>query len=216
MPELKLSKAFKLVRGLVWPDMDQECHPRIFQQVPDLHLALEYVSDFSACVQAGGNCGLWPIELAPRFGTVYSAEPHPDNFVALTVNTAELKNVVRMQCAFGYERGCVDMMLDRDEANNCGAFFVKPGGFIPTIRIDDLGLTQCGLISLDVEGREYDALRGADALLRFCRPVIVIEDKGLSAKFGQEEGECVRWLERDYGYQVVDRPSRDVILVPTK
>ena len=206
-------RGFRMERGLLWPAMDEACAKVIFDTQKDLDIALQYVKSFDACVQAGGNCGVWPRVLASKFNRVYTAEPHPANFTALAWNTAGLQNVIRLQCAFGNERGFVKLELADDESANCGAFFVARDGHIPTLLIDDLGLQSCGLIYLDIEGYEMKALRGAEATIRTCRPAIVIEDKGLSKKYGTKKGDCEKWLETEFDYVVAERIRRDVILV---
>ena len=105
------------------------------------------------------------------------------------------------------------MDLADDERANCGAYFVAGDGPIPMLRIDDLGLQSCGLICLDIEGYEMKALRGAQATIRRCRPAVVIEDKGLSKKYGGRRGECEKWLGSEFGYVAAERVRRDVILV---
>lgn len=210
-----LPKGFRMERGLVWPDMDKACAKVIFDMSADLEVAMNFVTSDSrkVCVQAGGNCGVWPRALAPLFGTVYTAEPHPLNFVALTMNTAGLPNVVRLQAAFGYDRDLIKLALADHELENCGAFFVERGGYIPTLRIDDLHLRECGLIYLDIEGMEQNALRGAEHTIRQCRPTIIVEDKGLSEKYGTAKGDCEKWLEAEFEYVVAKRIHRDVILI---
>jgi len=196
--------------------MDRDCAKVIFDMEKDLDHVWPYVGPdgFTNCVQAGGNCGIWPRALAKRFETVYTAEPHPLNFVALTINTAELPNVVRFQAAFGHDRGAkIRLALQEHEAANCGAFYVESGGRIPTMCIDDLALKECGLIYLDIEGSEQNALVGATQTIERCRPVIVIEDKGLSRRYGTEKGDCERWLDDCFEYVVAKRVHRDVILI---
>ncbi len=210
---LSVPPGFRIERGLLWPAMDEHCAKVIFDTQKDLDVALQYVDSFEACVQAGGNCGVWPRTLAAKFKRVYTAEPHPQNFTALAWNTADLQNVVRLQCAFGQERGFIRMNLAEDEGANCGAYFVADDGHIPTLLIDDLGLQSCGLIYLDIEGYEMKALRGAERTIRKCRPAIVIEDKGLSKKYGMKRGDCEKWLESAFDYVPAQRVRRDVILV---
>ncbi len=46
------------------------------------------------------------------------------------------------------------------------------------MRIDDLELAELDFIKLDVEGYEYQALKGAEQTLKRCRPMVMFEDKG--------------------------------------
>lgn len=203
-------KGFRNERGLLWPATDTECAAVVFDTAVDLDHAMPHVKDRSLCVQAGGNCGVWPRWLADRFDVVFTFEPDHLNFTALAANTHDKPNVIRMQAALGHTPRMIG--LER-EAGNCGAHFVSGAGMVPTIRIDDLALPSCGLICLDIEGAEIDALKGAVKTIAANKPVIVIEDKGLSERFGHKKGDAERWLAGAFGYTVTARPHRDVVLV---
>lgn len=128
-------------------------------------------------VQAGGNCGAYIKKYAELFDHVYTFEPHPVNFYCLNLNVTE-PNVHKFQAAVGYERNLVCVKNDinfGDGTNNAGAYYVREGGNIPTLRIDDLNLQVCDAIQLDIEGFEYFALRGAEETIKRCRPIIVLE-----------------------------------------
>jgi len=46
---------------------------------------------------------------------------------------------------------------------------------VPLLRLDDLGLTGVTAIKIDVEGAEWEVLRGAWLTLRTCRPCLSVE-----------------------------------------
>lgn len=200
-----------LINGFVWPASDGECHPAVFGSLGDLDHAYAHCRDFRVAIQAGGNCGVWPKEMSRKFGAVYTFEPDPLNFMCLAANVPE-QNVFKLNAALGDARELVD--LDR-EAGNIGAHQVGGTGSIPTLQIDDLGLGVCDLIYLDIEGFELKALRGAGRTLETCRPVVAIEDKGLSERYGIAQGAAEKWLAESFDYRVVDRVGRDVILIPS-
>lgn len=132
----------------------------------------------TACVQAGGNLGIFSKYLAREFSTVYTFEPDPELFAALMFNAPE-RNIVKLQAAVGFERAPVRMECRRRDntgrAVHEGLTHVAGPGTLPCIRIDDLALPACDLIYLDVEGWEYHALRGAVGTLKRCRPVVGVE-----------------------------------------
>jgi FkbM family methyltransferase len=203
-------KGFRNERGFLWPATDTECAAVVFDTAVDLDHAMPHVKGRSLVVQAGGNCGIWPRWLADRFDVVLTFEPDHLNFTALAANTHDKPNVIRMQSALGHTPRMIGLAR---EAGNCGAHFVSGGGIVPTIRIDDLALPACDLIVLDIVGAEIDAHMGAVKTIAKYLPVIVIEDKGLSERFGHKQGDAERWLAGAFGYTVTARPHRDVVLV---
>ena len=204
----KLGSMFRQVNGFWVPEKDVGCSAVVFQSLPDLDGAMRLCKAFDVVVQAGGNFGVWPSHLSSHFKTVYTFEPDALNFACLCRNVGDKLNVIKMQAALGKEHGCVDL---RRREENAGAHFIEGVGNIPVIAVDDLLLPKCDLIVLDIEGFELNALHGAAKTIGAFHPVIHIEDKGLSEKYGSAEGDAEKWLEQ-FGYKVRSRPSRDVIL----
>lgn len=195
------------VNGFVWPDGDVACRAVVFNSVGDMLPALDLCEGRDVAVQAGGNCGVWAAWLADRFNTVVTFEPDPTNFACLRQNVPG--NVIPYEAALGAKHDLTDMVRDR---KNCGAHYLKPGsGPIAVHPLDALSLRACDYLCLDVEGYEMLALIGAEETIRAHHPVIQIEDKGLSEKFGYAKGDAEKWLRR-FGYKVRRRVARDVIL----
>jgi FkbM family methyltransferase len=169
------------------------------------------------CIQAGGCFGVWPVYFASMFQSVITFEPEPVNYKCLVQNTSHLNNVRCVHAALwrnSTER--VGLGLDRKMHNNSGAYFVKGGGEIPTAMIDDLGVTDCDFLALDIEGAEYEALWGGAETINRCRPVIAVEDKGHDqrVKRGSPVTNAIVLLCCEFGYREVDRPTKwDVVLV---
>lgn len=201
----------KIVNGLMWPRDDFECAAAVFDTAA-LEAVYPHCDDFGVCIQAGGNCGVWPRALAEKFKTVYTFEPDPLNFQCLSHN-APGGNIIKFNAALGNDHELID--LDRSHRNNCGAFQIVKGGDIPTHRIDDLGLKECGLIYLDIEGFEFEAIKGGIETVRKFHPVIAFEDKGLSERYGTSQGHLEKWLSENLEYRVAERVGRDVIMTST-
>lgn len=181
-------------------------------------MVLPLLKNKRTCIQAGGCFGVWPVYLAGLFERVITFEPEPTNFRCLKDNTAHLQNVQCVNAALWSGPGSVGMGLDRKMHNNSGAYFIRLGkGQIPTVTIDGLNAENVDLLSLDIEGAEYDALLGAVETIARCQPVILLEDKGHSKRFlrgsppapADAIALCGQW-----GYGVVGRPTEwDVVLV---
>lgn len=212
----KAPDGFRFERGLLWPDYDEKCAAVVFKMASDLDVILKLVAGRDTVVQAGGNCGVWPRALAPYFKRVITFEPDPANFTCLLHNTRGLPNVTQFNYALSDEVGRGVMDTPDHETNNCGALQFVPtdGGGIPTMRLDSLRVTPCDLLYLDIEGFELFALKGAYETIDRCRPVIALEDKGLSDRYGYAKGDVVAYLQDAHNYRVVQRIHRDVVLAP--
>jgi len=211
-----IPEGYRLERGLLWPDYDEKCAAVIFKMARDLEVILKIIPGRDTVVQAGGNCGVWPRTLAPLFKRVITFEPDSRNFTCLSYNTRDLPNVTPFNYALSDEVGRGRMFTPDHETDNCGAlqFIPMEEGGIPTMRLDSLRVTPCDLLYLDIEGFEIPALRGARETIDRCKPVIALEDKGLSERYGFKQGDVVDMLRVEHGYRVAQRIHRDVVLVP--
>lgn len=79
-------------------------------------------------------------------------------------------------------------------------------GDTPRIRIDDYvqahPTSPPDIITMDVEGAEFEVLKGAETTLTAYRPIVFISvhPEFMFAQYGAYEGEMHRWL-RDLGYR---------------
>lgn len=197
-----------LVDGIWWPVNDYECRQSVTSNQSDLDEFYNHVKNFKVVMQAGGNVGVWPLRLAKKFKQVVTFEPDDLNFRCLRLNTQKTTNIDCYNLALGDKMGMKS--LER-MPGNCGAHFITEGSDIQIIPLDAINCDDLGAIILDIEGYELQALQGARGLIEKNHPAILIEDKGLSEKYGVQKGDAVAWLE-DLGYKVVERIHRDVIL----
>ena len=131
----------------------------------------QYVPEKGVVIQAGGNCGFYIKQYAAIFKTVYTFEPDPVNFYCLNLNVPDA-NVYRFQACLGSKHETVST---GKFLNDVGSTHVTGTGLTPTFMIDDLALTRCDLIQLDVEGYELNALRGAQQTIQTLKPVLALE-----------------------------------------
>jgi len=201
----------RIENGFVWPERDIHCHRAVFRSLDDLDLAMSLCKDRRTAIQAGGNCGVWPARMAETFNRVVTFEPDAENYGCLVQNVPD--NVDAHRAALGQAPGKVGLQRD---PRNCGAYQVEDLGHIPMVRIDDVvrefDVRNVDLICLDIEGYEIPALMGASLTLAEFHPVIQIEDKGLSDRYGYPKGAAEVWLAENFGYEVRHRVNRDVIL----
>lgn len=204
----------RVVHGLgrpwVWPDADHECLQVIFDWLPDMPRAYRLCKERRTVIQAGGNMGVWPWELSKVFQRVVTAEPDPECFMLMGVNLKAVSNVEMHQVALLESPGRGAM---QGEPRNRGAQWVQPGlGAVRAVTIDSFDVEDCDLIYLDIEGAELSALKGARETIKRSHPVIAIEDKNLSTRFGTQKHDAEKWLSAEYGYKVAARPHNDVVM----
>lgn len=210
--------ATKLVNGFRWPAYDEACAAVVFDSIPDLERAVGFCQKKRTAVQAGGNCGVWARHLADIFSHVWTFEPDPLNYHCLAYNTIYRKNVFCVNAALGARPGFTSMHTP--EQNNCGALqldSVPDGRGNTHVTTLDSHMTELGhvdLIYLDLEGFEMYAIAGAVGIIERCQPVIAVEDKGLSERYGVARGDVLRYIESTFNYEVCDQYARDYVLRP--
>lgn len=191
--------------GIWWPDNDRDARGALLREVQNVSRVMQHVEGRECVIQAGGNVGLYPKKLAGWFSRVVTFEPDPENFACMSRNV-DAKNVEMHNAALGQTESTCRMI---HAAGNCGAHRVEIDGPIPVVAIDDLEANP-DLIWLDIEGFEPFALFGAEKTIRYCRPVIVIEEKGHSRQYGVEPEQTDAFL-RDLGYQHLETIGRDKV-----
>lgn len=194
----------------MWPAGDKKL-VQVFDHVADIDVIMKHVDKTGLCVQAGGACGVWPLRFSQLFDQVITFEPQLENWYCLCEN-ARASNITAFNIPLSNERKRYSIKNDIVERENWGAgYVVEDDNGIQAMCIDDLELSQCDLIQLDIEGYELQALKGAVDTIGTFRPVIVLEEKPLNHVSG-DPAKPRKWLEKTFGYRQVDSVHRDVIL----
>ena len=194
--------------GWAVPEKDEHCIQAVLAEVSDLGASLDLCRQFRTAIQAGGNVGVYPMAMAQKFERVYTVEPDAANYEALAINTASQPRVVIRRAAFGQDHS--KAAIDQIYPDNIGAHQIKEGNEFDVLPIDSLGVTDCDLLQLDVEGSEHQAILGAIATIEASWPVITLELKGHGERYGYTDMDTINLLA-DMGYRIADRVNRDVI-----
>ncbi len=160
---------------LWWPETEGDAvYGYMLNRVTDVDLAVKHCRSKAVAVQAGGYIGMWPQRLAKFFERVYTFEPVPILYEALSKNVEHLPNVVATNAMLGEKTGEA-----RFSYKHGGCTRVKDEGTSTgmMIAIDDLKLTRCDAIFLDVERYEIPALEGGVKTIEKHWPVITVEQK---------------------------------------
>ncbi len=140
----------------------------------------------------GANWGMYAWRLAGLAGPsghVHLFEPDPANRASLEAIRGRRANVTVHAVALSDHDGTADLQIPLAEGRRFGALaslsvpaartaIAHESVSVPLARLDDLlpeGGPPVAFIKCDVEGHEYAALRGAEALLRRDRPALLVE-----------------------------------------
>lgn len=159
------------------------------------HTLLNLLHDDTHFLDVGANIGYFSLLAATRCpqGRVFAVEPDPQNFRLFSASIALNglhERITAVQTAASDEDGTATLS-DLGNAENRGARFTaktraaleaRVHGPAPTFtevrmaRLDRLFAGErIDVIKIDVEGHEPPALRGAEGLLRACKPAILLE-----------------------------------------
>ncbi len=139
-------------------------------------------------VDMGANIGTHTIAFARKVGPqgfVFAFEPQRIVYHQLCANVA-LNHFINVRCfqmGLGREKSAAKVPpLDLSKEQNFGSMNMMThnhGDEVAIIPLDDLGLSRCRLIKMDVEGMEVEALEGARETIKRLRPALFIENNAL-------------------------------------
>lgn len=206
-----------------WPAYDCQNERHITTALKDLsnwrvgaYYARKLHKRKGIAIQAGGNVGLWPRDMAAAFDKVYTFEPHPDLFQVLCQNIKGIENVQAHGCALGDHIGgeiLRYLSLGSHYVDDTGSAYGEMGGAIKVITIDYFDLDDVTFICLDVEGFEGRVIGGAAKTIKKCRPVIQLEQLEKPVPRIPNFNTAIPWL-KGIGYQCRTTVGNDHIYVP--
>lgn len=192
------------IEGLWWPDKVGNSWQHALRHVKSIEFAIGCCAKRRTAVQAGGNVGLWPRRLAECFSRVITFEPDAESLECLTRNVPERVEV--RKAALGAEVGVCGI-----GRKGLGSHRVVAGDSVQVTTIDSLELTDLDFLQLDIEGFEWHALRGGMDTLAVCHPIVQVEIRNFTEKYGRSTQE-VRDLLRRLGYrEISQQPGSDFV-----
>jgi FkbM family methyltransferase len=170
----------------------------------------KYVKPGDIFYDIGANVGFYTLiasYLVKNEGHVYAFEPFLKNVEFLKKHVAlnGLQNVTLFQLAIADHDGWVHFK----EGDEGGTGKIAEDGNleVPVVSLDsiiaDKKLSPPNVLKIDVEGAEYQVLKGASALFRDHKPLIFLATHG-----DQIHKQCVDLLN-NLGYQLETFPSAD-------
>lgn len=185
-------------------------------------------------LDVGAHAGIFTL-LASRLvgdgGRVVSFEPSDRERARLEEHVAinELQNVTIVAAAVADREGEGTLQVATARyggLNTLGHRFAYEGVdrvavvSVPVITLDRFAarehLDRVDVIKLDIEGAECAALRGAAALIRACRPVLIIEVVSAALVANGSTREQLEQVLRELGYDLfrIDEATADLVPLP--
>jgi len=204
----------------VWLPLQSELSMPLFlqgQYEPNIYrIAGSMIQNGDSVIDIGANVGLFTLFAAGRVGPqgcVLAIEPSPREFVRLQTNVRRNRmddRIVLNDFALSETPGWAQFTLASSYHSGLNAFtalFSPTAGSYQTIDVPVQNLDglvrrlsdrRVRLVKIDVEGAEYNILRGAGTVIRDHRPIWIIEIGRLNAapdwrvvKLLTEAGYCV-------------------------
>lgn len=176
---------------MVWPKADESIGRAL-----DLYgefaegenrLMNRYVQPGDVVVDVGANLGTTVLPLANAVGAsgqVIAFEPQPlmTQCLQTMLSINECFNVRVITAALAEKRGWARILAPNiSHGGNYGAMALGAEGLqVPVMCLDEIELSSCSLIKIDVEGYEWPVIQGAKKNLLKHRPVIYLEAKRIA------------------------------------
>jgi FkbM family methyltransferase len=174
--------------------------------------AMNFCKKFDMAIDAGANYGLMSYHLSKKFLQVHAFEIDDAvrDCLKKNIDKFEMTNVQIYDCGLGNSDESVDLIYQK----NSFATRIDPNrkqGRFSVRSIDSFEFCSCDLIKIDCEGYEPFIILGATQTIKNYKPVILMEDKNLSADYGTDGQESVKILE-SWGYKKSHSFRKDCIM----
>ena len=170
---------------------------------------LDTVTSRRVALDIGAHVGFWSYYLAKYFAYVHAFEPVTRHAECFRRNVTE-GHVVLHEIALGNRR---DQVHVESAPENSGMAHVARtmAGVVPLETLDSFELQDVDLVKIDVEGYESFVVQGARRTLIRSRPIVIVEQKSGSERYGVPPLKAVHQIER-LGARVLRRVYDDYIL----
>jgi FkbM family methyltransferase len=189
--------------------------------------ALKYVNRYNHVIDIGAHVGISVHHWQKMFEKVTAFEPMIDHFSCLEKNVKNLKNIELHNVAISSEEG--KLYGSYRSTKNSGSFQLLDSDYqqpskksprklyeISVKKLDSFNFTDLNLLKIDVEGWEFEVLKGAIKTIQKHKPILLIEFTG-----GKSRKSLHRYNVNEYqklilelDYKAVETIESDTIYVP--
>ena len=164
-------------------------------QIKKLREAVKHCKEFRVAVDVGAHVGLWAMHLCKRFEAVQAFEPVASYRECFLKNVDwERRDVALHSIALGAAAGSCGMVINPADT---GGTHVGGAGDVVVAALDGFDFEVVDFVKIDVEGWEFEVLKGAVETVKRCKPVIIVEQKPhkLLPNFGIKGAPAVDFLK---------------------
>jgi FkbM family methyltransferase len=164
-------------------------------QIIQIIHSLEYNN--KAMIDVGANIGVYPLALSKFFKTIYAFEPNKEDY-ELLIDSIRDNSIYNIKT---YNKACgnINSKCDLEIPDMGRGINISSEGNIDLIKLDDHIDDNIGFIKIDVEGFEFEVLKGLDGIITTYSPVIYLETH--PTIIPDSLINCETWL-MEHGYSV--------------
>lgn len=171
--------------------------------------SLRFVKNWRRAIDIGGHIGTWSRDLVEKFDEVIVFEPSAENRECFVKNVP-MDKITLYPYALGNENCMVDMAKPDHCSGNLYVDINSRDGKIEMKTLDDFHFDQIDYIKIDAEGFELYILQKSIDTLERCKPILNIEQKPNSSRFGVDRYAASEFL-KSLGAKQLGRKSDDIV-----
>lgn len=190
--------------------------------------ALTYVEEFNQVVDIGAHVGISVHHWAKFFKKITAFEPMKDHYDCLKRNTENLKDLELHNIAVSNTEG--KLFGSYRTTKNSGSFqlldsdYKQPNKKTPrklyeimVKPLDSFEFKNLNLLKIDVEGWEFEVLKGSVNTIKKHKPVLLVEFTGGESKKSLHRYNINEYREliSDLNYKSIETIESDTIYVPS-
>ena len=183
--------------------------------------ALSYVNNWNLAIDIGANIGLWSRDLTNFFDKTICFEPNSNCIKYLKKNIVNEKAII-YNYALGSKNEDKELFISINSGassfinhvtigynSDCSKIYDKwPQGikkqFVKVKKLDEFNFREIDFIKIDVQGYEFEVLKGAKKTLEINSPIICLEEEY------PENSRSIKFLE-SLNYEIVDVALKECI-----
>lgn len=189
----------------------------------ELDLVESNLREGSVFFDVGANVGLYSITIAKKFENIniYAFEPIPNTIHEfkenIDKNDVPFGKIFLIESAVSDQNGYVNITTDF----HCSNYLTQSDSVVNHMRVESVtidsfvqknDISKIDFIKIDIEGHEYQVLKGALESIKKFRPIILVEivekDPNFSDnKFEDPKKSISLLLDFDYQYYIIDDNS---------